>query len=180
MRNNSQAAEAIICSFRSMSPIGAKAGDRLAETLGPGRDRCGMRSPYAARAFVERRARRRVAAGRLEGRPEPPDLSGDSCQTSFWMRSFSSFPGSVASSMIARSKPGMATSGPMTVLPERSRSECGSHARLSPWIAGTSMAPVASIRRQARRLRQVMPPLHRPTTRCCMSSAPITTFPKSG
>jgi hypothetical protein len=34
MRRSSEAAEAIICSFRSMSPIGVKtlAGDRLAET----------------------------------------------------------------------------------------------------------------------------------------------------
>ena len=31
MRNNSQAAEAIICSFRSMNPVGARAEDRLAE-----------------------------------------------------------------------------------------------------------------------------------------------------
>jgi len=31
MRNNSEAAEAIICSFRFVSPIGEKAGDRLAE-----------------------------------------------------------------------------------------------------------------------------------------------------
>jgi hypothetical protein len=31
MRNNSQAAEAIICSFRSMNPAGARAEDRLAE-----------------------------------------------------------------------------------------------------------------------------------------------------
>ena len=31
MRTSSEAAEAIICSFRSMSPMGAKSGDRLAE-----------------------------------------------------------------------------------------------------------------------------------------------------
>ena len=57
MRYNSQAAEAIICSFRSMNPIGAKAGDRLAEIWVQAAIAAGC-DPYMRPAFVERGAGR--------------------------------------------------------------------------------------------------------------------------
>ena len=60
MRHSSAAAEAIICSFRSISPMGTKtlAGDRLAEIWVQVGHSGGMRSPYAARGLFKRRIRR--------------------------------------------------------------------------------------------------------------------------